>query len=153
MSAAPESMPRLRPMLDEDVPQVIEVEHAIYPFGWTEAIFYDCLRVGYSCWVWEQRGEVIGYGVMSMGAGEAHVLNLAVHPDWRRRGLGRTLLEHFIKLAERHRIEAVFLEVRPSNRAALSLYERLGFRQVGLRRDYYPDHGGREDALILSRRL
>ncbi len=153
MSVAPESMPRLRPMLDEDVLRVMEVEREVYPFGWTKGIFHDCLRVGYSCWVWEQEGEIIGYSVMSLGAGEAHILNIAVRPDWRRRGLGRSMLEHLVSVAERHNVEAMLLEVRPSNRNAMKLYEQLRFQQVGLRRNYYPDHEGREDALILSRRL
>ncbi|SCZ62950.1 ribosomal protein S18-alanine N-acetyltransferase [Thiohalomonas denitrificans] len=153
MSAAPDSLPRLRPMFDADVVKVMEVEREIYPFGWTEAIFRDCLRVGYSCWVWECGEEIIGYSVMSLGAGEAHVLNVAVHPKWRRRGLGRSMLEHLITVAERNRVGTIFLEVRPSNRTAMKLYEELQFQEIGRRRDYYPDHEGREDALVLSREL
>ncbi|WP_303903652.1 ribosomal protein S18-alanine N-acetyltransferase [Thiohalomonas denitrificans] len=153
MSAAPDSMPRLRPMLDADIVQVMEIEREVYPFGWTEAIFRDCLRVGYSCWVWEREGEIIGYSVMSTGAGEAHVLNLAVRPNWRRRGLGRGMLEHLITVAERYDVEAILLEVRPSNRTAMKLYEDLGFQEISRRRNYYPDHEGREDALVLSLQL
>ena len=143
----------MRPMLGEDVPAVIRVETAAYPFPWTEGIFRDCLRVGYSCWVVQREGEVVGYGVMSVAAGECHILNLCVHPDLQGRGHGRGLLRRLMALGRKHNADTAFLEVRASNHAALRLYETEGFCEVGLRRDYYPAAGGREDAVVMARPL
>lgn len=144
---------RLRPMVRADVPEVIAIERAAYPFPWTEGILYDCLRVGYQCWVLERGGRIEGYGIMSHGAGEAHILNLCIRPAAQRQGLGERLLRHIMAEARRHDADTLLLEVRPSNEAALRLYGKLGFSQVGQRPDYYPAEGGREHALILARAL
>jgi len=141
---------RIRPMHEQDVPSVIAVEVRAYYSPWTEVIFRDCLRVGYSCWVLEQDAQVLGYGVLSAAVGEAHLLNLCVAPEQQGKGHGRRLLTHFIDVARGHGAEAMFLEVRPSNYAAVALYESTGFNQVGSRRDYYPAPKGREDALIFA---
>jgi len=145
--------PRLRPMCDEDVATVITIERSAYEFPWTERIFRDCLRVGYSCWVLERNGVMEAFGVMSAAAGESHILNLCVRPESHHQGLGRRLLQHFLELAREHRADTALLEVRPSNRPALRLYEGMGFVEVGMRRGYYPARKGREDALILGRAL
>ncbi len=144
---------RVRPMTEADLVTVMAIERAAYEFPWTEGIFRDCLRVGYCCWVLEEAGAVRGYGIMSVGAGEAHLLNLCIAPEVQRRGLGRRLLRHLLALARYHGASTVLLEVRKSNRRALRLYRGMGFREIGLRRDYYPAAQGREDALVLARRL
>lgn len=155
MSAVPRTpADAIRPMDETDLAQVLRVERRSYQFPWTEAVFRDCMRVGYACWVRQEDGLVAGYLIMSMAAGEAHVLNLCVDRGFRRRGYGQELLEHAITTAERMAAETVFLEVRPSNTPALELYMRLGFSEVGTRPGYYPAHGGqREDGLILARPL
>jgi len=151
MSAVVESpVLRLRPMTEADLDTVMDVELAAYPFPWTRRIFADCLRVGYRCWVGELDGVFVGYGVMSTGAGEAHVLNLCVAEAYRRRGVGRSLLEGLLDDAAELGVENVFLEVRPSNTGALRLYDQMGFNRIGTRRDYYPAEHGREDAAILA---
>lgn len=151
MSAvADTALMRFRPMQEADLAAVIAIEEAAYVFPWSEGIFRDCLRVGYSCWVLEQGPAVAGYGVMAVAAGECHILNLCVDPQCHRRGLGRLLLERLLKLAADHQAESAFLEVRPSNRPAIALYEKFGFSEVGIRRGYYPARPGREDALILA---
>jgi ribosomal-protein-alanine N-acetyltransferase len=147
------SEPLLRPMLDEDVAAVLALEERLYPFGWSDGIFRDCLRVHYSCWVLEQQGEPIGYGIMSVAVGEAHLLNIAISPDSQGQGMGRNLLRHLLQTGRRHGAATAFLEVRGSNRVAIRLYESSGFHQVGLRRDYYPAKKGREDAVIMARDL
>jgi len=152
-AASDEAAVRLRPMTHDDVPDVIAIEQGSYIEPWTEGIFHDCLRVGYICWVWEAHGRVVGYGVMAVGAGEAHILNLVVDRASRGGGLGRRMIEHLMTLARRHGAWAAYLEVRPSNGPALALYRALGFDEVGRRKDYYPTDAGREDALVLSRRL
>jgi ribosomal-protein-alanine N-acetyltransferase len=143
----------VRPMTARDLDDVMRVELAMYPFPWTRRIFEDCLRVGYRCHVGEVEGAFAGYGVMSVGAGEAHVLNLCVAEEFHRRGLGREILSHLLDEADTLEVSDVFLEVRPSNKGAVALYEQMGFNQVGLRKDYYPTAEGREDGVIYAASL
>src|SRR3569833_3776292 len=86
----------IRPMSENDVSEVIAVERASYQFPWSEGIFRDCLRVGYVCRVVTSGTEVIGYGVMSVGAGEAHVLNLCIREKHRCRGVGKRMLNYLL---------------------------------------------------------
>ncbi len=143
--------PLLRPLTRDDLDRVSVIEAQAYSRGWTRGIFEDCLRVGYCCWGVETAGILAGYGIISIAAGESHLLNLAVDPPWQRRGLGTLLLEHLLEAARQWRAERILLEVRPSNTAARELYARMGFDEFGCRRGYYPDPdtGGREDALVL----
>ena len=143
----------IRPMHDLDVPVVVAIERAAYQFPWSEGIFRDCLRVGYVCRVVEMGGELVGYGIMSIGAGEAHVLNVCIRDDHRGRGLARKILLYLLDRARIAGMCEAFLEVRPSNTAAARLYHSLGFEQVGIRRGYYQATGGREDAAVLRRIL
>jgi len=143
----------VRPMGDADVAEVLGIERASYQFPWTEGIFHDCLRVAYLCRVAVQGPRIVGYAVMSMGAGEAHILNLCVREDVRRAGVGRSLIRHLIDEAEHAGMSEVFLEVRPSNDIAMLLYQSMGFAQIGTRRGYYQAVGGREDANVLRLKL
>ena len=143
----------LRPMRLAEVAEVMQVERAAYSHPWTEGIFLDCLRVGYCCWVCALDERPVAHGVLSVAAGEAHLLNICVHPDWQGRGVGRRLLHRLLRLAAEHQADTVFLEVRVSNRAAIALYRTAGFNEVGLRRDYYPAPTGREDAIVFARTL
>jgi len=157
VSAAPDNSPQGRPRLVRframspgDLPAVATVERASYEFPWSEGIFRDCLRVGYLCRVAELEGEIIAYGVVAMGAGEAHILNLCVRSDLRGRNVGRQMLLLLLERSRQAGMAAVFLEVRPSNPHAIALYQSVGFVQVGLRKGYYQAPGGREDALVLK---
>src|ERR1700733_3165974 len=143
----------VRPMGDADVAEVIGIERASYQFPWTEGIFHDCLRVAYLCRVAVQEHAIIGYAVMSVGAGEAHILNLCVRETERRAGVGRALIRYLLEQAENAGMTEAFLEVRPSNAIAMVLYQSLGFEQIGTRRGYYQAVGGREDAAVLRLRL
>jgi ribosomal-protein-alanine N-acetyltransferase len=140
-------------MHELDVPVVVAVERAAYPFPWSEGIFRDCLRVGYVCRVIEVAGDIAGYGIMSMGAGEAHILNVCVREDRRGRGYARRVLLYLLERARTAGMYEAFLEVRPTNVAAAQLYHSLGFEQVGVRRGYYQSASGREDAAVLRRLL
>jgi ribosomal-protein-alanine N-acetyltransferase len=141
---------KFRAMVPTDVAAVGLLERAAYAFPWTEGIFRDCLRVGYLCRVAEMEGEVVAYGIVAMGAGEAHILNLCVRGDMRGRGVGRQMLRLLLERARQAGMADVFLEVRPSNLLAISLYQSVGFVQVGLRKGYYQAENGREDALVLK---
>lgn len=154
MSAMPEhGTPVFRAMRESDLDRVMEVERSGYPHPWTRGIFRDCLRVGYLCEVLEIDGVLHGHGIMSIGAGEAHILNLCIRYESQRQGLGRRMLEHLLEAARRLHAHTVLLEVRPSNTAAVALYHRVGFNEVGVRKNYYPATDGREDALIMARAL
>ncbi|MGO8828378.1 MAG: ribosomal protein S18-alanine N-acetyltransferase [Steroidobacteraceae bacterium] len=143
----------IRPMHELDVPVVVAIERAAYQFPWSEGIFRDCLRVGYACRVIEVAGDLSGYGIMSMGAGEAHILNVCIRDEYRCRGLARKILLYLLDRARNAGMYEAFLEVRPSNTAAARLYHSLGFEQVGVRRGYYQATVGREDAAVLRRIL
>lgn len=143
----------IRPMHELDVPVVVAIERCAYQFPWSEGIFRDCLRVGYVCRSIDVDGEVAGYGIMSVGAGEAHILNVCIRDEYRGRGLARKVLLHLLDRARSAGMHEAFLEVRPSNTVASRLYHSLGFEQVGLRRGYYQAIGGREDAAVLRRVL
>ncbi len=137
-------------MRDTDLAMVVEIEREAYTFPWSDGIFRDCLRAGYCCWVAEQHDFVCAYGIMQVGAGDSHILNLCVRESGRGQGLGRALLSHLLDVASEHRADTALLEVRPTNRTALGLYAAMGFNEVGVRRGYYPGRNGREDALILA---
>ena len=154
MSAVIESPPVfIRPMSESDLDDVMSIETRIYEFPWTRQIFNDCLRVGYVSHVCELNNELAGYCIMSTGASEAHILNLCISDNYRRRGIGQRLLEHMLDIAKHRNVGTVFLEVRPSNVGAIALYDNVGFNQIGTRRDYYPAKVGREDAIILAKSL
>lgn len=140
----------LRPMRRSDVKAVTVVEEMAYEFPWSEATFRDCLRMDYHCWVGEYKRAVAAYGILTVAVGEAHILNLCVSPGIQSRGFGRRLLNHLVEDARRRDAETLFLEVRPSNKAARQLYHSVGFNEVGLRKGYYPARNGREDALLLA---
>ena len=156
MATAPELLAPevvIRAMRGSDVADVVAIERASYQFPWSEGIFRDCLRVGYTCRVATLGRQVAGYGVMSVGAGEA--LHGRVEPGEaaRCRGVGRRLLASLIERAAAAGMADAFLEVRPSNTVAIRLYLALGFEQVGMRRGYYQAANGREDAAVLRRAL
>jgi len=141
---------KFRAMTQGDLPAVGALERDSYRFPWSEGIFRDCLRVGYLCRIAEVEGEIVAYGVVAMGAGEAHILNLCVAQRLRSRGVGRQMLMLLLERARQAGMTEAFLEVRPSNTLAIALYQSVGFNQVGLRKGYYQCDGGREDALVLK---
>jgi len=144
---------QIRAMHEFDVPVVVAIEQAGYQFPWSETIFRDCLRVGYVCRVIDVAGIMAGYAIMSVGAGEAHILNVCIREEYRRRGLARRLMLHMLERARAAGMREAFLEVRPSNTIASRLYLSLGFQHIGVRRGYYQAAAGREDAAVLRRIL
>lgn len=145
---------RLRPMMLTDLKHVAAIEVMAYHFPWNIRIFNDCIRVGYRSWVLESDMTLVGYGLLSVAAGEAHVLNLCIHPKHQSHGYGRYLLNHLLNIARQNQVETVFLEVRRSNHIAVKLYQDIGFNQIGIRKRYYPAKGKqREDALVFALQL
>jgi len=142
-----------RLMTAHDLPEIMEIENRSYEFPWTEGIFHDCLRFGYSSWVTEIDRDIVGYAVMSLAVQECHILNICVDPKLQGQGIGRGLLLEILDIAQARQADTAFLEVRPTNVQALSLYFSEGFNEIGTRRDYYPAQFGREDAVILAKEL
>jgi len=141
--------PLIRRFGMDDLDRIHEIEKLAYPFPWSRGIFVDCLRVGYACFCLQIGKDLTGYAITSWAAGEAHLLNLCVHPDWQHRGYGSLLLEYMINHAARLDSEAMFLEVRASNPRAASLYKNRGFSVIGRRPGYYTAGDGREDAIVM----
>jgi ribosomal-protein-alanine N-acetyltransferase len=139
----------LRPLLTEDLDEVVPMERLAHAYPWTPGIFTDCIVSGYNCWVLEEQGAVIAYGIVQIAVGEAHLLNITVAPKRQGEGLGRRLLNDLIAVA-RGKADTLFLEVRPSNKTAVGLYLSMGFNEIGLRKNYYPAANGREDALMMA---
>lgn len=140
----------LRALRESDLNAVMAIELRGYPFPWTRGIFIDCLRAGYPGLAMERDGLLVGYGVLSIAADEAHVLNICIDPLAQSRGLGRQLLRALVQLAADRGAQRVFLEVRPSNTPALALYHSEGFNEIGRRPRYYPAAQGREDAVVMA---
>ena len=140
-------------MRTSDLDMVVANERRGYRHPWTKRIFIDCLRAGYQCWVLANKKQIAAHGVMSVAIGECHLLTLCVNPDFQRLGYGRKLFRLLLDRAHKLEAEECFLEVRPSNEAALALYYSMGFSRIGERRNYYPSDEGREDAIIMSRSL
>lgn len=142
-----------RLMTSADLKQIIEIETHAYEYPWSRGIFRDCMRVGYSCWVVASGTTVIGYGIVMLAAGEAHILNLCIKPDYHRNGLGRKMLNQLVVQALDSGTDMILLEVRRSNQPAIDLYLSEGFHELGVRKAYYPAETGREDAIIFAKYL
>ena len=153
IAAVKDLLPSIRAMRQADIEAVTFIEDDTYDFPWSAAIFRDCLLAGYTSVVLERNGEVVGYAIMSVAAGEAHLLNICVAPELRGQGTGRRLLEYLLHRARIFNAERIFLEVRPSNAPALGLYHALGFEALGVRQGYYKARDGNEDAVVLVRQF
>lgn len=128
---------------------ILNIERASFPSPWERESFEHEVRNPLS----GSRGilsddVLVAYICFWVAAGEIHLMNIAVHPETRKRGLGRLLIEKLIQNGAEERVQKIWLEVRPSNKAARALYSGMGFTEVGLRRRYYTDTG--EDAIIMT---
>ena len=148
-----EARVKIRPMTHEDLAAVSNIERLSYEFPWSHGVFRDCLLAGYQCIVLERNDEVAGYSILSIAAGEAHILNICVHPDYRSMGYGEKLLDDLLFRARSSSVREIFLEVRPSNEHALALYKKKDFHKVADRPAYYQASHGREDANVLVKKL
>jgi len=144
----------IRQMTESDLDWIMEIEMSVYPHPWTRGIFSDCIKVDYKCWVLEDEYNIIGYAVMSMAINEVHLLNISIASNRQNQGLGRQFIVQMCDIAKQSHADTMLLEVRPSNTAAIHLYDSIGFNEVGIRKNYYPDaNGNREDAIIMAKSL
>lgn len=146
---------RFRAMGHVDLESVMKIETQSYEFPWSRGTFEDCLAAPYECWAGELgdregRNEIVGYGILQVSGDEAHLLNVCVRNQLHGCGFGREIVLFLVDRAKAQRATKMFLEVRPSNGIARALYDSVGFRQVGVRKGYYPAFSGREDGLVLA---
>ena len=141
----------MRLMAQGDVDAVLAIEQAVQRFPWTRGNFADALNSGYLCRVDEaEEGGIRGYAILMPAADEAELLNIGVAAAQQRKGLGRAMLAEMLNVAHDKNMQRVFLEVRSSNVAAIALYRSAGFSEIGLRRGYYQNANGSEDALVMA---
>lgn len=138
---------KIRALHSADLPQVLAIEQEQL-FPWTEKMLEDCLQFGYDNWVLESNKEIIGFGIIAIAAKQGEILNIAVKTNWRRKGLGRVLLQQLCQVAKSKQVREIYLEVRQSNFIAIALYEQFGFKFIGTREKYYQAIGGFEDARV-----
>jgi [ribosomal protein S18]-alanine N-acetyltransferase len=150
MSAMLNPRHTFRTMQMKDLDAIMAIEPTIYSHPWTRGNFSDSLKSGHHAWVLEEDGKIVGYALTMMVLDEAHLLNLSVAKSYQKQGLGRYLLSHMIAVARHHNALNMFLEVRVSNKTAISLYENMGFCEMAIRRGYYPATQGREDAVLMG---
>ena len=146
-------------MTPADVDEVLSIEQAVQVYPWTRGNFIDALNSGYMCCVAEELllgrpdeagGKIRGYTVLMPVLEEAELLNIGVAAGRQRKGLGRAMLREMLDAARKKNMRRVFLEVRPSNAAAIALYRSAGFGETGVRRDYYRNEDGSEDAVTMA---
>jgi [ribosomal protein S18]-alanine N-acetyltransferase len=153
MSAIAHADAELVPMQQENLAAIHRIETDVYEYPWSEGNLRDSMAAGYECLTYRHAGTLVGYAVMMISLDEAHILNLSIARSFQRQGFGQSLLDRLCAMARARAVRRMLLEVRPSNTAARGLYARNGFTEVGIRRGYYPAREGREDAIILERRL
>jgi [ribosomal protein S18]-alanine N-acetyltransferase len=143
-----------RTMRTSDLDLVVQNETLAYEYpSWSKRVFIDCLRSGYQCWVLASKQKIVAHGVMSVAIGECHLLTLCVAPDHQRNGYARKLFHVLLDRAAKLEAKECFLEVRVSNTPAIKLYRSMGFMDIGLRKNYYPQGDSKEDAVLMSRSL
>ena len=149
MSALPDFF-EILPMRESDIDEVTMLESQLQHFPWQRGNFVDSLESGHVCWVVRLGAQMIGFAVVMNVLEEAHLLNIGITKKLHGQGYGARVLRYLLDQLEGAGQQRMLLEVRPSNRRALDLYQHFGFRQIGLRKSYYPAVAGREDGLVLE---
>ena len=140
----------MRAMTQEDVDAVLAIEQSVQCFPWTRGNFFDALNSGYLCCVDETEEGICGYAILMQAADEAELLTIGVAASQQRKGLGRAMLSEMLETARAKQLRRIFLEVRSGNVAAIALYRSAGFNEIGVRRGYYQNTDGSEDAVTMA---
>ncbi|MFT7111328.1 MAG: ribosomal-protein-alanine N-acetyltransferase [Psychrobacter glaciei] len=143
-------MHSIRNMTVQDIDSIFEIEKLAYPFPWSKSLFEQAVQSTKYCVVLELDNKIAGYGIISFVVGEAELLNLCIAPALQGKGLANKLLTHLLEYAANIDNHEMFLEVRVSNAAAIHLYDKIGFNEIGRRKNYYPTVGGKEDAILMA---
>jgi len=153
MSARKSDLYNFLPMDINYLTKVYELELESYDFPWTKEILRDCILYKYDSFVVVLNDNLVGYIISKIAYPETHILNLTVKKNFRKKGIGKDLIELIISDARLRNSENIILEVRADNTDAQSLYKKLNFEVIGTRKDYYESKNGREDAYVLNLNL
>jgi len=140
----------IRPARQTDLPSLVTLESRTHINPWSEKLISQSLSGAHLIWVAHLNDQIVGYLVVMPIVDQWELLNVAVDSDFQGKGIGSLWMKHLKSQASQNHIKQVFLEVRESNAAAISLYCKVGFERVGLRKNYYPASSGREDALVMQ---
>ena len=143
----------IRKMSFHDLQEVYDIEKLSNPTPWSKTSFSDCLRGFYQNLIVTLGKEQVAFCIMTVNFTESHLLNISVHPNYRHQGIGEILLKVSEKKAMKKGVTDIFLEVRESNKNAISFYKKNKYRYVGIRKNYYKLNSGREDGLIFTKHL
>ena len=153
MSARKSDLYNFLPMDINNLTKVYELELESYDFPWTKEILRDCILYKYDSFVVVLNDNLVGYIISKITYPETHILNLTVKKNFRKKGIGKALIELIISNARLRNSENIILEVRATNTDAQSLYKKLDFEVIGTRKDYYESKNDREDAYVLNLNL
>ena len=143
----------LRDLSVRDVPLLKQIEEQAYDFGWSKGNFVDALNENYIAKALINNSVMVGYYFWQKVLDECHLLNFTIASERQRKGLGNWMLSQLLVSLRAKSITAIYLEVRPSNDTAISLYSKFGFSIIGRRKNYYPGKESREDALVMKRTI
>ena len=143
----------IKKMTFKDLEDVYQIEKLSNPTPWSQASFSDCLKGFYQNLIITLDSETIAFCIMTINFTESHLLNISVHPNYRHKGIGEILLKISEKKSINKGVSDIFLEVRESNKNAISFYKKNGYKYVGIRKNYYKNSPGREDGLIFTKHL
>lgn len=149
---APTSI-HFRSLQQRDLSEVYELEKLCQTYPWPRWWFRKTLRGGASGWLLEKDSRIIGFGILRVDKTRAHILNMCVAPEYRHRGLGRRIMLQLLVVARKQHARQAWLEVRATNHTAILLYRKLGFHMQSIRKHYYLKRSGRENAIVMARKL
>lgn len=145
---------KLNPMTRHDLSQVLHIETQNQALPWAIAIFENYLQnPACLCYSLIQNQMLIGFAILQIAVDEAELITISIDPYHQKQGYGEFLLEQLIEICRDKNLERLFLEVRISNHRAIRLYEKKGFKTYARRKNYYPTHDGREDAILMTLKL
>ena len=139
-------------MLPDDLLSVYQIEKDSYDFPWSEKIIEDCLLNNYDCFI-AKNSRTVGYVIAKISSLDSHILNLTIDANYRGYGIGSSFVDLIIKECRLQGSHSIFLEARVTNLVARKLYQKYGFRSIGLRKNYYKNKSGREDAIVYRKNL
>ena len=143
----------IKPMERDDLEVVSQLEQTLYDFPWSFRNFQDSMESGYRCMCLWLDQEIAGYVILMRAVDESHLLNISIGKHWQGQGWGKYLLDWSVSDARTSGSVGFLLEVRPSNHVAKHIYEKSGFKLIGVRKHYYPAISGREDAIVMFKQL
>ncbi len=153
MSVRESDLYNIMPMKINHLSDVYNLEVESYDFPWTKEILRDCILYRYDGFTIYFNNILVGYIISKISLPETHILNLTISPNFRKNGLGKSLVQLIINDSKIRGVEDIILEVRVNNLNAISLYENLNFKKVGVRKNYYESKEGREDAYVFKLKL